>query len=92
MSNAEQNARIVEPIKADLVRQKAFILAAAESVTDPKVAEDLRALAMGIEDCIHDHLDHGALYLIREAGEAEREAAALERPAQRGILIGSGRF
>lgn len=71
--SADQDAPIVQPIKDQLVRQKALVLAAAESVSDPKVADELRDLANGIESCIHDYLDHGALFLIRRAGEREKE-------------------
>lgn len=89
MSEAEHNLRVVHTIKGDMARQKALVLAAAESVTDPKVAENLKTLAQSIEDCIHDYLDHGALYLIQKAVENERESAAfdasLERPARRNI-------
>lgn len=72
--SADDNARIVQPVKEQLVRQKAIVLAAAESVTDQAVARHLRDLAGDLQQAIYLHLERGALRLIQRDAENEEQA------------------
>lgn len=72
--SADDNARIVQPVREQLVRQKALVLAAADAVTDQEVAKHLREIAGLLQQAIYLHLDRGALNLILRYAEHEESA------------------
>lgn len=67
--NPNEDAKVVQPIRDELARQKSFALAAAESVSDPAVAAHLRDLAGSIQKAVYLHLDRGALKTIQHDAE-----------------------
>jgi len=79
----ETDKVIVKDVRDELARITAVIKANALSVDTKGVARELNMLADGIDDCVKDYVEGGALTLI-EAQE-ERNAEPDDLPATSGM-------
>lgn len=79
----ETDKVIVKSVRDELARIASVIRANAKSIETKDVGRELELLADGIDDCVKDYIESGAMFLI--GGQETRDAESGNPPAVSGM-------